>query len=263
MRYHYHDETIVKSLPEDTVFVFGSNMAGTHAGGAAKIALLHFGAMKGAGRGWAGQSYAIPTMNEHLQQMPLSQIQHYIDDFKIYTQHHPKTKYFITSVGCGVAGYKVEEIAPMFKGISHNVIFPASFRPFVEQTLPKLRQAFLKAVLQDHVIFPSEALDQVIEQLPLADNEKSLAQIILNTPMYPTDSNGRDRIFEIEDILHNLNEKEFRIDSPLESRMVIGGVILALLELYNINEQDFLDVWNHQREIAAPKPENKARRSVH
>ena len=66
MRYHYHDETIVKSLPEDTVFVFGSNMAGTHAGGAAKIALLHFGAMKGAGRGWAGQSYAIPTMNEHL-----------------------------------------------------------------------------------------------------------------------------------------------------------------------------------------------------
>ena len=100
-----------------------------------------------------------------------------------------------------------EEIAPMFKGISHNVIFPVSFRPFVEQTLPKLRQAFLKAVLQDHVIFPNEPLDQVIEQLPLAENEKSLAQIILNTPMYPTDSNGRDRIFEIEDILSsNPNE---------------------------------------------------------
>jgi hypothetical protein len=100
----------------------------------------------------------------------------------------------------------------------------------------------------------------VIEQLHLAANEKSLAQIILNTPMYPTDSNGRDRIFEIEDILHRLDEKGFRIDSPLESRMVIGGVILALLELYNINEQDFLEVWNHQREIAAPKAENKARK---
>lgn len=69
-------------------------------------------------------------MNEHLQQMPLSQIQHYVDDFKIYAKNHPKMKYFLTSIGCGIAGYTVEEIAPMFKGIAHNVIFPASFRPF-------------------------------------------------------------------------------------------------------------------------------------
>ena len=68
MTYHYHDETIIKNLPENTVFVFGSNLAGTHQGGAAKIAHLHFGATKGVGRGWAGQSFAIPTMNEHLQQ---------------------------------------------------------------------------------------------------------------------------------------------------------------------------------------------------
>jgi hypothetical protein len=135
---------IVKSLPENTVFVFGSNMAGLHAGGAARTALEHFGAVEGVGRGWSGQSYAIPTMNEHLQQMPLSQIQHYIDDFKIYTKNHPKNKYFLTSVGCGIAGYKVEEIAPMFKGISHNVIFPQSFRPFVEKPLPKLNEKFLK-----------------------------------------------------------------------------------------------------------------------
>ena len=159
MTYHYHDESIVKSLPEDTIFVFGSNMAGTHAGGAAKTALLHFGAMKGVGRGWAGQSFAIPTMNEHLQQMPLSQIQHYIDDFKIYTKNHPKSKYFITSVGCGVAGYKVEEIAPMFKGISHNVIFPVSFRPFVEKALPKLTQHFLQAIFSDSVIFAANSED--------------------------------------------------------------------------------------------------------
>jgi hypothetical protein len=75
MTYQYHDESIVKSLPENTVFVFGSNMAGLHAGGAARTALEHFGAVEGVGRGWSGQSYAIPTMNEHLQQMPLSQIQ--------------------------------------------------------------------------------------------------------------------------------------------------------------------------------------------
>ena len=71
MTYQYHDESIVKNLAEDTIFVFGSNMAGQHAGGAARTALEHFGAMNGIGRGWAGQSFAIPTMNEHLQQMPL------------------------------------------------------------------------------------------------------------------------------------------------------------------------------------------------
>ncbi|MEK7738529.1 MAG: hypothetical protein AAB326_00640, partial [Pseudomonadota bacterium] len=246
MTYHYHDESIIKTLPEDTVFVFGSNMAGTHQGGAAKTAHLHFGATKGVGRGWAGQSFAIPTMNEHLQQMPLSQIQHYIDDFKIYTKNHPKMKYFITSVGCGVAGYKVEEIAPMFKGISRNVIFPASFRPFVEKTLPKLTQKLLHSFLTDDVIFSSD-IEQKIQSLDLTEAEKSLATIILNTPMYPNDSNGRDRIFEIQDILHNLNGKIFEFQSNSEGSMIFGGAILALLELYNLNETDFIAVWTGQR----------------
>lgn len=80
--------------------------------------------------------------------------------------------------------------------------------------------------------------------------------------MYPTDSNGRDRVFEIQDILHNLNGKVFDFQNNSEGPMVFGGVILALLELYNINEQDFSDVWHGKREIAPPKPENKARRSL-
>ncbi|MFW1734488.1 hypothetical protein ACG94V_14040 [Acinetobacter sp. ULE_I001] len=259
MTYHYHDESIIKTLPEDTVFVFGSNMAGTHQGGAAKTAHLHFGATKGVGRGWAGQSFAIPTMNEHLQQMPLSQIQHYIDDFKIYTKNHPKIKYFITSVGCGVAGYKVEEIAPMFKGISRNVIFPASFRPFVEKTLPKLTQKLLHSFISDEVIFSSD-IEQKIQSLDLTEAEKSLATIILNTPMYPNDSNGRDRIFEIQDILHNLNGKVFEFQSDSEGSMIFGGAILALLELYNLNETDFISVWTGQRTIAAPKAEHRAKK---
>ena len=75
------------------------------------------------GRGWAGQSFAIPTLNEHIQQMPLSQIQHYVEDFDIH-KNHPKMKYFITALGCGIAGYKVSEIAPLFKGF----IITLSFR---------------------------------------------------------------------------------------------------------------------------------------
>ena len=259
MTYHYHDETIIKNLPDDTIFVFGSNMAGTHQGGAAKTALLHFGATKGVGRGWAGQSFAIPTMNEHLQQMPLSQIQHYIEDFKIYTKNHPKMKYFITAVGCGVAGYKVEEIAPMFKGISRNVIFPVSFRPFVEKTLPNLSQKLVHTFIQDSVIF-SDNPSETIQTLNLTEAEKSLATIVINTPMYPEDSNGRDRTFEISDILQALNGKIFEFQSNSEGPMIFGGVILALMELYQFNERDFIELWNGEKTIAPPKPEHHAKR---
>ena len=260
MTYQYHDESIIKNLAEDTVFVFGSNMAGTHQGGAAKIALNHFGATKGVGRGWAGQSFAIPTMNEHLQQMPLSQIQHYVEDFKIYTKNHPKTKYFITAVGCGVAGYKVEEIAPMFKGISHNVIFPVSFRPFVEKTLPKLTQHLLHAFIQNTVIFNDDVV-QAVQALDLSEAEKSLAKIVINTPMYPIDSNGRDRSYEISDILNTLKNKNvLELDSYNEETKILGGVILAILELYNINEHDFIAAWHGQKEIAPPKAAHRAKK---
>lgn len=259
MTYHYHDESIIKSLAEDTIFVFGSNMAGTHQGGAAKTALLHFGAAKGSGRGWSGQSYAIPTMNEHLQQMPLSQIEHYIEDFKIYTKNHPHNTYFITSVGCGVAGYKVEEIAPMFKGISKNVIFPVSFRPFVEKTLPRLTQTLLQAFLREEII-SAEDPASLIQQLDLSDAEKSFATIVLNTPMYPNDSNGRDRIFEIQDILYNISAHISGLKNNVENHLIFGGVILALIELYNINEKDFIDVWSGHREISPPRPAHRAKK---
>jgi hypothetical protein len=80
--------------------------------------------------------------------------------------------------------------------------------------------------------------------------------------MYPTDSNGRDRVFEIQDILHNLNGKVFEFQNNSEGPMLFGAAILALLELYNINEQDFSDVWHGVREISPPKPANKARKHV-
>lgn len=259
MTYQYHDESIVKQLPEHTIFVFGSNMAGQHTDGAAKTALEHFGAMQGVGRGWSGQSYAIPTMNEHLQQMPLSQIQHYVNDFKIYSKNHQKNLYFLTSIGCGIAGYKVEEIAPMFKGISHNVIFPQSFRAFVEKPLPKLTQSLLQLIFQLDLIFAQDQ-ESAIEQLSLNEHETALAKILLHTQMYPNDSNGRDRVFEIQDILHHLSPV-FPDLAQDASSMQLGGMILALLELYNINEQDFADVWHARRDIAPPKPEHKARRA--
>ncbi|OUY07532.1 hypothetical protein CAP51_07220 [Acinetobacter populi] len=132
MTYLFHNETITEQLPEHQIFVFGSNLAGNHWKGAAKTAKEKFGAMQGVGRGWSGQSFAIPTQNEHLQAMPIHQIAHYIDDFKVYTQNHPKLTYFITAIGCGSTGFPVGDIAPLFKGISQNVILPLRFKPYIE-----------------------------------------------------------------------------------------------------------------------------------
>ena len=147
----------------------------------------------------------------------------------------------------------------MFKGISRNVILPQSFRPFVEKPLPKLNEKFLKTIFRDSIVF-TDTTDELIDVLALTDSEKSLAKILLNTQMYPTDSNGRDRVFEIQDILYHLDGKLFEFQSNSEGSLVFGGVILALLELYNMNEQDFSDVWHGKREITPPKPANKARK---
>ncbi|MHA3104569.1 hypothetical protein [Acinetobacter sp. ANC 3791] len=255
MTYQYHDESIIKSLPEDTVFVFGSNLAGEHNDGAARIAQLFFGAMTGIGRGWSGQSFAIPTLNEHLQQMPISQIAHYIEDFKIYAQNHLTTQYFITALGCGIAGYQVSEIAPLFQGISSNVIFPESFRPYVEKNasrlFPNLTSKLLHSIFSEDVILADD-YTEALKHTTLSREQKQIALKVLEEKMYPEDQYGRNRNYEIEDILKQINSKIFHLPPQSDESYIYGGVILALMELYDFNEQDFIHVWNGEIEIKHP-----------
>ncbi|MGR0306682.1 A1S_2505 family phage non-structural protein [Acinetobacter beijerinckii] len=260
MAYQYHDETIVTELPEDTVFVFGSNLAGIHDSGAARVAALHFAAVKGVGRGWAGQSFAIPTLNEHIQQMPLSQIEHYVDDFKIYAKNHPKMKYFLTALGCGIAGYKVSEIAPLFKGIHSNVIFPESFRPYIEEDavsqFPDLTAKTVHAFISDDVIFyfdhGYESFEEALDKTDLSAPEKAIALIVLNEELYPRDRYGRGREHEINDILGKLNGKIFNFEKNSEGAMIFVSVIIALMELYDIDEYDFIKLWRGELTIHHP-----------
>ncbi len=260
MTYQYHDESIVTELPEDTVFVFGSNMAGQHGSGAARVASQHFGAVEGVGRGWAGQSFAIPTLNEHIQQMPLSQIEHYVEDFKIYAKNHPKMKYFVTALGCGIAGYKVSEIAPLFKGIYHNVIFPESFKPYVEDNavsqFPTLTQKMVQSFINDEVIFyfnhGSESFEDALDKTDLSDAQKAIALIVLNEELYPRDRYGRGREHELSDILGKLNGKIFNIHGNSEGAMIFVSVIVALMELYDFDEQDFIKLWRGEKNIDHP-----------
>ncbi|APU48289.1 hypothetical protein U4959_10320 [Acinetobacter junii] len=256
MTYQYHDETIITELPKDTVFVFGSNLAGIHDTGAARIAAQHFAAVKGVGRGWAGQSFAIPTLNEHLQQMPLPQIEHYVNDFKIYTKNHPKMKYFVTALGCGSAGYKFSEIAPLFEGISNNVIFPQSFKPYLEpdrkRLFPTLTQEWVKAFIKNEVIFFDEygyeSYEEALNTTSLSPEQQQIALQILKEPMYPCDRYDRGREYEINDTLKHLSSL-FNFDENDEKPMIFIGTIIALMELYEFDEDDFIHLWNGDIQI--------------
>ena len=99
----------IKSLKPNEVFVFGSNLAGMHGGGAARIAHLYFGAVMGNGDGIQGQSYAIPTM-----QGGVDTIRPYVDKFIAYAKQHPDQHVLVTRIGCGIAGFSPDEIASLF-----------------------------------------------------------------------------------------------------------------------------------------------------
>ncbi len=116
---------LVSELRPDDVFVFGSNAGGLHGGGAARIAHERFGAVWGEGRGHHGQTYAIDTMSG------LETLAREAGDFVAYAAAHPELRFLLTPVGCGIAGYTPEQVAPLFAGIPANVTVPASFAPYL------------------------------------------------------------------------------------------------------------------------------------
>lgn len=119
----YTPENITE-LGEDEIFVFGSNLAGRHLGGAARVAREKFGAIMGQGVGLQGQSYAIPTM-----QGGVETIKPYVDEFINLAREWDQTTFYVTRIGCGIAGFKDEEIAPLFRDALklYNVRLPESF----------------------------------------------------------------------------------------------------------------------------------------
>ena len=115
----------ITELRPDEVFVFGSNLAGSHGGGAAYVAWRKFGAIMGQGVGLQGQSYGIPTM-----QGGVETIRPYVDEFITFAKAHPELYFYVTRIGCGIAGFRDEEIAPLFtaaRGVP-NICLPESFQ---------------------------------------------------------------------------------------------------------------------------------------
>lgn len=108
----------------DEVFVFGSNLLGIHGAGAAKFAREHCGAVEGVYEGRTGQSYALPTCTRPGLGMYIGDVAAAVQNFLVYAAHNPTTKFFLTRVGCGFAGYTDDEIAPLFRMAPANVRMP-------------------------------------------------------------------------------------------------------------------------------------------
>ena len=121
---HTYTPEQINELQPDEVFVFGSNLAGHHAGGAARVAAIKFGAIYGQGVGLQGQSYAIPTM-----QGGIETIAPYVHQFIHFAAANPEKIFYVTRIGCGIAGFTDQEIAPLFRHALKlgNVCLPESF----------------------------------------------------------------------------------------------------------------------------------------
>lgn len=114
----------ITELKPNEIFVFGSNLQGYHGGGAARLAMNQWGAVWGQGTGLQGQTYAIPTM-----QGGSGTIRPYIDQFIKFAQNDPERTFLVTEIGCGIAGFRPADIAPLFKNAINipNILLPQRF----------------------------------------------------------------------------------------------------------------------------------------
>lgn len=135
-----HTPECIDTLADNEVFVFGSNRNGNHYGGAARIAYERFGAEWGVGEGHTGQSYALPTLDENMEKVTEDEL---IDSFAKmigYADDNRQLTFLVTKVGCGIAGWGIEDVKrcfwkgaaavspdPEWRGIPSNVIIPEEF----------------------------------------------------------------------------------------------------------------------------------------
>lgn len=117
-------------VKDDTIFVFGSNLAGRHGTGAAKYA-LSLGARYGTGIGLSGKTYAIPTKDENLNVISIEEISSFVEHFKSFARSRSTEYFYVSRIGCGLAGYADSQIAPLFDDSPDNCILPLDWMMYV------------------------------------------------------------------------------------------------------------------------------------
>ncbi len=124
----------ITNLNPNEIFVFGSNLAGRHGKGAARLAHKKFNARYGQGVGLQGQAYAIPTKDENLEVLPIETIKEHVDTFIEFAKSNPNYSFLVTPIGTGLAGYSPFDIAPLFKEATtiDNIVLPNVFISIIE-----------------------------------------------------------------------------------------------------------------------------------
>ena len=236
VRSQYTPEAI-SSLKADEVFVFGSNLDGRHGGGAARAAINKFGAIWGQGVGLQGQSYAIPSM-----QGGVETIKPYVDQFIAFAQEHTELFFYVTRIGCGIAGFKDRDIAPLFKEAMSmsNVCLPESFVEENKNTAsPEVPQELL-TMMYGQVRTLIDLLKALNDQEPIKsrdDARERLAKIIERNVRY-----GDDYAFmalrTIWCIMSKYEDKGSKVDiEQLEKDMLSfhdGGEYLKTRDIFHI-----------------------------
>lgn len=122
-------ENNIQELKAGQVFVFGSNLNGYHSGGAARLAHDKFGAIWGVGNGKQGNSYAIPTIGKDGRTLSVKHIEAFVAEFIYFAETHHDLIFLVTEIGCGIAGHKIDDIAPLFFHAvdMKNIYLPARF----------------------------------------------------------------------------------------------------------------------------------------
>ena len=147
-------DTITRLAPNE-VFVFGSNKQGLHYGGAAKVALENFGAIMGQGNGLQGKSYGIDSMSG------LGMMGERVKEFCEFAKIHPEKRFLVTEIGCGIAGYSIGEVAPLFECCRDvdNITLPTSFWDVIGE--PSTKEYDLERFLTAQAADYADALDDI------------------------------------------------------------------------------------------------------
>jgi hypothetical protein len=119
------------TFADNFVFVFGSNLSGIHGAGAAWSASKKYGAQWGLGIGRCGRAYAIPTKDEDINTLPISEVAKHVQDFVQYAAEHSSEDFHVTQIGCGLAGFTARQIAPLFTEATPNVFFDLAWKSYL------------------------------------------------------------------------------------------------------------------------------------
>lgn len=207
----------ITELKQNEIFVFGSNLAGTHGGGAARLAYNRFGAIWGQGVGLQGQSYAIPTM-----QGGVETIKPYVDEFICFAKHHSEYKFFVTRIGCGIAAFTPDEIAPLFiEAVAlENVVLPKDFMEVLSSAQEKPQPSPIRwnaendflakyCALMERVKMGDQTAYYQVKELRAKEFRNTVE--IVNQGYYVTENGNRFEFPDDIDMIHNTLFYEYEI----------------------------------------------------